>query len=213
MQVPDVPLSARVWKPDDPRRQRVADKRRAIIDAARPIFLAEGWAGTSLERVAAESGIAKMTVYRHFGSKEELFAALVDAMCAQMAAQTETAPLPLSHQPLEERLRSEAQAFTAALTEPDALALYRLIVADGWRFPVLARTFEQSGMAVLRKRIAAILESGSMVREQVASRASGFINLALGDAFLEAALGLHDRDCSPDFAEQIETAVAFALST
>ena len=146
MQAENLPSPARGWKPDDPRRQRVADKRQAIIDAARPIFLAQGWAGTSLERVAAESGIAKMTVYRHFRSKEELFEALV-----------QTAPLPSEEQSTADRLRSEAVAFTAALTRPDALSLYRLIVADGWRFPALARLFERSGMAVLRRRVGDIL--------------------------------------------------------
>ena len=44
------------------------------------------------------------------------------------------------------RLADELCAFTSALIEPDWLALYRLIVADGWRFPELARVFELSGM-------------------------------------------------------------------
>jgi len=43
------------------------------------------------------------------------------------------------------RLAQELHAFTSALIEPDAPALYRLIVADGWRFPYLARVFDQSG--------------------------------------------------------------------
>ena len=211
MQAPDAPTSSRGWKPDDPRRRRVADKRQAIIDAARPIFLAEGVAGTSLERIAAESGIAKMTVYRHFHSKEELFAALVDSMCAGMVAEAERTPPPPEGQPLEDLLRSEARAFTAALIEPDALALYRLIVADGWRFPALARTFERSGMAVLRRRVALILSGDRVSGEQAAARAAGFINLALGDAYLEASIGLDDADPASRFAKQIEMAIRFAL--
>ena len=212
MQAPDVPFPVRGWKPDDPRRRRVADKRRAIIDAARPIFLAQGWAGTSLERVAAESGIAKMTVYRHFRAKEELFEALIQTMCARMAAEGETAPLPSEEQSTHDRLRSEAHAFTATLTRPDALALYRLIIADGWRFPALAALFERSGMAMLRRRIDAILAADGALLTDVAARTSGFINLALGDAYLEATLGLADPDAAARFAAQIEVAVRFALS-
>lgn len=211
MQATDVPVPARGWKLEDPRRKRVADKRQAIIDAARPIFLAQGWTGASLERVAAESGISKMTVYRHFGTKEELFEALIDGMCARMAEQAEGAPLPPEHDATRVRLRSEAEAFTAALTRPDAIALYRLIVADGWRFPTLARAFERSGVAVLRRRVAAILE-GAVPAAEVATRASGFINLALGDAYLEAAIGLMETDLAARFAVQIGTAISFALS-
>ncbi len=211
MQAADPPPPARRWKPDDPRRRRVADKRQAIIDAARPIFLAQGWTGASLERVVAESGISKMTVYRHFGTKEELFEALVDGMCARMAQQAEEAPLPPEDHPTRNRLRSEAEEFTAALTQRDALALYRVIIADGWRFPTLARAFEQSGVSVLRRRIAAIL-SGAVPKEEVTTRASGFISLALGDAYLEAAIGLAGADLPDRFAVQIGTAIDFALS-
>ncbi len=137
--------------------QRIAEKRKAILEAARPIFLREGWAGASLERVAAESGISKMTVYRHFRSKEELFEALLAAMCRHMRAVAEQAPLEDAERPAGERLRAEALAFTAALTQPEALAMYRLIVADGWRHPALARLFEQSGLAVLRARVVSLL--------------------------------------------------------
>jgi TetR/AcrR family transcriptional repressor of mexJK operon len=40
------------------------------------------------------------------------------------------------------------RAFTSVVIEPDALALYRLIVAGGWRLPNLAHTLDQSGMRV-----------------------------------------------------------------
>jgi AcrR family transcriptional regulator len=188
----------------------MAEKRAAILDAAWPIFLREGWAGASLERVAAESGISKMTVYRHFGTKEELFEALVEEMCRRMEVAIEAAPaVGLSP---EERLTAEARGFVAALTLPEALAFYRLIVADGWRFPVLARTFERSGMAVLRRRVSAILAEAGLNLVETAPRAAGFINLVLGDAYLEASLGLDDPDRDARFEAQIAMATHFALA-
>lgn len=195
----------------------MAEKRDAILEAARPIFLREGWAGASLERVAAESGISKMTVYRHFRSKEELFEALIAAMCRHMQAQSEQAPLGSAERPADERLRAEALAFTAALTQPEALAMYRLIVADGWRYPALARMFEQSGLAVLRSRVTSLLVASGLIasgksQRELARRASGFVSLALGDAYLEAAIGLDVPDIGARFAEQIDLAVQFALS-
>ncbi len=189
----------------------MAEKREAILDAARPIFLREGWSGASLERVAAEGGISKMTVYRHFRSKEALFEALIATMCRYTRAGTESAPVQDVRRPLEERLRAEALAFTAALVQPEALAIYRLIVADGWRHPALARMFEQSGLALLRARVAAILASVTASPERT-RRASGFVNLALGDAFLEAAIGLDVADIGARFADQIEDAIRFAVA-
>ncbi len=212
MQQTTSPSTSRSWKPDDPRWQRIAEKREAILEAARPIFLRAGWAGASLERVAAESGISKMTVYRHFRSKEELFEALLTAMCRQMQATAEQMPLASAERPVEERLRAEALAFTAALIQPQALAMYRLIVADGWRYPILAQMFKQSGMAVLRARVNALLRATGKSEQQRAHRASGFVTLALGDAYLEASIGLDVPDISGRFAEQIESAIRFALS-
>jgi AcrR family transcriptional regulator len=57
------------------------DERRAqLIRAAAKAFLAGGFAATSLDDVAAEAGVTKMIIYRHFGSKRDLYhAVLVDA--------------------------------------------------------------------------------------------------------------------------------------
>jgi TetR/AcrR family transcriptional regulator, mexJK operon transcriptional repressor len=204
--------ASRSWKPDDPRWQRMAEKREAILEAARPIFLREGWSGASLERVAAESGISKMTIYRHFRSKEELFEALITSMCQYMRTEAEQAPAQSMKWSLEDRLRAEALAFTAELVQPDALGIYRLIVADGWRYPALARMFEQSGLAVLRARVVTILAPLGKTPRECARRASGFVNLAFGDVYLEAAIGLEVPDISARFAEQIEEAIRFAVA-
>jgi TetR/AcrR family transcriptional repressor of mexJK operon len=107
---------------------------------------------------------------------------------------------------------SDPQGFVAGLIEPDALALYRLIIADGWRFPALARTFERSGMATLRRRVGAIVEEAGFKGADAIRRASGLINLALGDAYLEAALGLDDANFAAHFEGQIATAVEFAFT-
>src|SRR5580692_8332055 len=83
---------SRKWRPDDPRRLRMAEKRAEILRAARPILLRDGLGGTTLDRVAAEGKISKMTLYRHFPSKEALFEGLVTAMCEYMREGLENAP-------------------------------------------------------------------------------------------------------------------------
>lgn len=54
------------------RRLRPA-KREAILRAAGEIFDDEGYERTSIDAVAARSGVSKPTIYNHFGSKEQLF--------------------------------------------------------------------------------------------------------------------------------------------
>jgi TetR/AcrR family transcriptional regulator, mexJK operon transcriptional repressor len=203
---------SRKWRTDDPRRLRVAEKRASILRAARPIILRDGLGGSSLDRVAAEGRISKMTLYRHFPSKEALFEGLVISMCEYMREGLETAPVAEVGKPTVIRLTDELHAFTAALTEPDALALYRLIVADGWRLQGLARVFDQSGMRVIRLRIAELLETGGLPPTESRQGAAEIIALALGDAYQRAVLGIAEEGDGEAFARQIETAVKYGLS-
>ena len=190
----------------------MAETRASILRAVRPIMLRDGLGGTTLDRVSAEGGIAKMTLYRHFPSKEALFEGLVTATCEYMREELENAPPADIDKPAANRLADELRAFTAALIEPDALALYRLIVADGWRFPDLARVFDQSGMRVIRRRIAALLETGGVPANRSAQVAGDVVALALGDAYQRAVLGIVEEGDDDAFAQQIDAAVKYGLS-
>ena len=190
----------------------MAEKRASILRAARPIMLRDGLGGTTLDRVSAEGGIAKMTLYRHFPSKEALFEGLVTATCEYMREGLENAPSADIDQPAANRLADELRAFTSALIEPDALALYRLIVADGWRFPGLARVFDQSGMQVIRRRIAALLEAGGVPADRSRQVAGEVVAMALGDAYQRAVLGIVEEGDGEAFARQIDVAVKYGLS-
>ncbi len=52
-------------------------KREQLLDCAARLFRENGFKATGIDRILAESGCAKMTLYNHFGSKEELILACV----------------------------------------------------------------------------------------------------------------------------------------
>ncbi|MEI4270305.1 TetR/AcrR family transcriptional regulator [Klenkia sp. LSe6-5] len=62
-----------------PRRDQV---RARVLEAARQVFAERGFAGASTDQVAAAAGFTKGAVYSNFGSKDELFLALVEAEAA-----------------------------------------------------------------------------------------------------------------------------------
>ena len=62
---------------------RSAQKRRAILDAAREVFLKNGYPGTSMDEVAALAGVSKVTVYKHFSDKHSLFVAVFTGAIAE----------------------------------------------------------------------------------------------------------------------------------
>lgn len=64
-------------------------KREAIVQAAIAEFRENGFAGTSMDRVAAAADVSKRTVYNHFPSKDELFEAILAQMWERSHAQAE----------------------------------------------------------------------------------------------------------------------------
>lgn len=54
------------------------NKRDQLINTAEALFYREGYHATGIDRILAESGVAKMTLYKHFKSKEELILAVLD---------------------------------------------------------------------------------------------------------------------------------------
>lgn len=52
-------------------------KAAAILSAARRHFYQDGYGATSVEAIGQVAGIGKATIYKYFGSKEKLFAAVV----------------------------------------------------------------------------------------------------------------------------------------
>ena len=56
-----------------PGRPKDLAKRAAILDAAVRMFTRHGFEGASMDQIAAEAAVSKLTVYSHFGDKETLF--------------------------------------------------------------------------------------------------------------------------------------------
>ncbi|MCC7421931.1 MAG: TetR/AcrR family transcriptional regulator [Planctomycetaceae bacterium] len=61
-----------------PTTDRRAERRRAIVEAASPLFAQLGYTDCDMERVATALGIAKGTIYLYFPGKQDLFFACVD---------------------------------------------------------------------------------------------------------------------------------------
>ncbi|MCC6595535.1 MAG: helix-turn-helix transcriptional regulator, partial [Rhodanobacteraceae bacterium] len=66
-----------------PGRPKDLEKRAAILAAAKRLFLDHGFEGTSMDSIAAEAGVSKLTVYSHFRDKETLFTAAIRERCEE----------------------------------------------------------------------------------------------------------------------------------
>lgn len=123
-----------------------ADRRSAILDAATSIFVEHGFAGATMDDVAAAARASKQTVYQRFGDKVGLFEAVIEANIAD--AETGTDPFldALRHTiDLETDLRRFAQQHLRDVLQPHLMRIRRLVIAEADRFPTLAQLWFERG--------------------------------------------------------------------
>lgn len=111
-----------------PGRPKDPAKREAILEAAKRLFLCNGYDGSSMEAIASEAGVSKLTVYSHFTDKETLFSEAVKAKCAE---QLPALYFQLAEgAPLEKVLLNIARGFHRLINSHEAIALTRLMAAQ-----------------------------------------------------------------------------------
>ncbi|SDU77789.1 TetR/AcrR family transcriptional regulator [Jiangella alkaliphila] len=130
---------ARPWARSD-------EKHRAIVRAAREVFLSNGYLGTNMDLIASRSGVSKQTVYTHFGSKEALFVEIVGSMTGTAGDRVHHDRPELGDDAdLEAYLRAFAERQLRIVTEPELLQLRRLVIGEVGRFPELAKVLYERG--------------------------------------------------------------------
>ena len=71
------------------RAEQVERNRSAVLDAARRVFLTRGYGGATVDAIAEEAGFSKGVVYSQFGSKADMFMALLEERISERGAQNE----------------------------------------------------------------------------------------------------------------------------
>jgi len=166
-------------------RLDAATRRRRILDSALPVFARFGAAAAGTRQLAAAAGVSEPILYRHFRGKDALFAAVLAAAAARLAAALEQAMAGASS------VRARLLALAAAL--PPLIERH----ADDLRLlcgAAAARGDRTTARAVQRAfaRIGAVLVRGCRgggLRAGVAPRAAAafLLELGLGAALLRPA--------------------------
>lgn len=117
-------------------------KRRAIMEAARKVFLRRGYGDASMEEIATLAGVSKQTLYKYFADKESLFIGVItdDIRSAESVTQDTVVALGDSED-IEADLRRFARQHIKDVTQPRLIQLRRVIIAEAERFPELARNW------------------------------------------------------------------------
>lgn len=156
------------------------------------LFLENGYAGTSLETIAAKAKIGKHTLYRRFPDKRTLFAAVIKRGSADVEAVAE----PRAGLTPLENLRALITAAVETLTRPYALQFMRMVIAEGTRFPELAQEYSRNAddsiVQAAEKLISSAQDAGELPHGEAEWLARMCLSMTVGVIF-QASLTAENR--------------------
>jgi TetR/AcrR family transcriptional repressor of mexJK operon len=168
-----------------------AAKRQAIVETAAQHFFANGYAATSIEQIAADAGVSKVTIYNHFGDKRALFAAAVEGQCQRMPehfAIEGTQPGTI-----RERLTAIGESMVFFLSRPEMIQFDRRIAAETEHEPAIGAAFLDAGPRPMKRAFAAWLEharaAGELAIADAELAAEQFVSMCKGMGDLERRFG------------------------
>jgi AcrR family transcriptional regulator len=164
-------------------RKITPDERRGhILDIAYAAFIRDGYAGTSMSRIAALLGGSKTTLYNYFESKKELFVAVADRECAKLFDQIFVATEIAGDFSL--RVLELARRLMGTMLSDELIEAYRLIVAESGRFPEIGHAMHDIALKRGTQHLAVFFEkamaSGEMRAVNPKMAAEQFLDLTSG---------------------------------
>lgn len=195
--VPQAPLtvssaSSRSTTPSGPGRPKDLAKRAAILEAAKALFAREGFAGVSMDRIAAEAGVSKLTVYSHFGDKESLFSEAIRNLCEELLP--DATFKVQGNLGLRAQLRQIAEGFFALVTSEQAINTHRMLLVSTQADAHLREIFWESGPKRTHDTFAGLLREqvaqGHLEIEDIDVAARQFFTLLKGEIYGRMMCGL-----------------------
>jgi TetR/AcrR family transcriptional regulator, mexJK operon transcriptional repressor len=133
-------------------------RRMELATIAGRLFLKHGFAETTMQMIALEAEASKETLYRHFASKEALFAELINAKAVAVSGPQSALA---RDEPPETALRELGTSLLTLMMKGEAPSLFNVVVADARRAPDLARIFYDQGPGATLRRLTAYLRSAT----------------------------------------------------
>lgn len=188
-----------------PQRGRPRDPERfqRILEAAKSHFYAHGLERASVDAIAAEAGVSKMTVYSHFGSKEGLFEAVVQERTERVMGGVTGAEALDPAQP-RKALLAVGEQFLALTRDDEALGKFRTVYGAAGAQPEACRAFYRQGPERLNDELAGYLRrahaAGTLKVPQPRLAANLFLSMFMGEGHIRGLLMLELPDAKDDKA-------------
>jgi AcrR family transcriptional regulator len=147
--------------------ERSESTRDALIEAARALFAARGYAAVGTEEIVRSAGVTRGALYHHFGGKRDLFEAVYERIEAELAQRIADGALSSGAAAPLDAMRAGAEMFLQAATEPEA---QRIVLLDGpavlgwdrWR-----EIAAEHGLGLIEATLQAAVDAGAIRAQPV----------------------------------------------
>lgn len=197
------------------RNVQFENRCQRFVEVAQTLFLERGFAGTSVNEVVRRAGGSLATLYAEFGTKDELFEAVMNRRAAMMFTDIINSKTPVPD--IANELLQLAKRIQTHMLSEDALALYRLAVHEGPKFPSVRNAVLVYGLAGFLRRLSdyfiVLAESGQLEIDDPAVAAELFLTLVQGQLRTIAACGDADRISQKRRNDHVKRVVEIFLHT
>jgi AcrR family transcriptional regulator len=181
-------------------------KEQEVLDVASEYFLRHGFDGMSINAMARSSGISKESIYRYFGSKQELFEAVMERELMEHGEKLQSMSSILMTKGLREALLAIARTTLSVITTDRNLGLRRLIFAQAARSPEIGRHYFEVGPGQAYATLRSIL-AVRVGAKRAGKLANHFMALLAHRVMLERECRLRDEPGEAEIAAAAESSV------
>lgn len=177
-----------------PKGRRVdAEKAEALLRHGWALFLERGVQAVSMETIAAAAGVSKVTAYKHFADKHDLFRTAIRREMERL--ETIQGPTTLAADgPIREVLETFGRGLMTYLFSGPAMDFYAALAGELRRTPELARAFYDAGPGKTFENLKAIfrrgIERGELAIDDLDLAADQFLGLLQGYSSFQISLGV-----------------------
>ena len=180
-----------------------------VVAGAREVFMADGFEGASVDKIASVANVSKATLYKYFPDKRQIFMQVAELECQRQSREamdtidTSAAPRAV--------LGQAGRHFLRFITSTFGLQIFRICVAEAERFPDLGRRFYASGPAVMRREMAQYFEEatgrGELAVEDYLLASDQFGELCKAQLWIRLVFGVTDSVSPAEIDRVVDAAV------